>query len=72
MGRKKIKERKIRKGNFFFTDYRMIHNLPPDLLIKSINLQEIFNNDFRNFKYEEGRKDEDWLFELQEITSTLK
>ncbi|WKL50458.1 putative phage abortive infection protein [Flavobacterium pectinovorum] len=56
--------RKNKKGNYFFTDYRMIHNIPPDLLINEINLREIFNDNYRSFLYEKDRKGEDTLFEL--------
>lgn len=63
---KTISKRKNKRGNYFFTDYRMIHNIPPDLLISELNLREIFNSNFTNFLYEEDRKEEDTLFELIE------
>ena len=69
---KSISKRKNKIGNYFFTDYRMIHNIPPDLLIKEMNLNEIFNENFRGFLYEIDRKEEDSLFELINIISGLK
>ncbi|MBP4142625.1 hypothetical protein J3S90_12520 [Flavobacterium sp. P4023] len=53
--------------NKFLTDYRMIHNLPPDFLIEGLDLETIFTN--RNFEYEENRKLDDSLFEQIEIFS---
>lgn len=64
---KNIENRKSKKGNNFFTDYRMIHNIPPDLLLKDINLEEIFNNHYRDFLFENNRKNDDSLFELVNI-----
>ncbi|MFG4001368.1 putative phage abortive infection protein [Flavobacterium aquidurense] len=66
---KTISKRKIKEGNYFFTDYRMIHNIPPQLLIDDYNLSEIFDSNFRNFLYERNRKEEDPLFELLNIIS---
>ena len=54
--------------NKFLTDYRMIHNLPPDFLIEGFDLETIFSD--RNFEYEENRKLEDSLFEQIDIFST--
>ncbi|WP_426065243.1 putative phage abortive infection protein [Flavobacterium sp. DSP2-3-1] len=54
--------------NRFLTDYRMIHNLPPNFLIEGFDLESIFSD--RNFEYEEGRKLEDSLFEQIDIFST--
>ena len=68
---KSINDRKNKKGNYFFTDYRMIHNIPPDLLLKELNLEIIFNENYRGFLYEIDRKDEDSLFELLHIISTI-
>lgn len=61
---KASKNRKNKKGNYFFTDYRMIHNIPPELLINELKLREIFDGSYRNFLYEKERKVEDTLFEL--------
>jgi hypothetical protein len=69
---KSLNNRKNKKGNYFFTDYRMIHNIPPDLLINELNLGVIFNENYRNFLYEVDRKEEDSLFELINIISELK
>ena len=69
---KSINNRKNKKGNYFFTDYRMIHNIPPDLLINELNLGIIFNENYRSFLYEIDRKEEDSLFELINIISELK
>ena len=68
---KSINDRKNKKGNYFFTDYRMIHNIPPDLLLKELNLEIIFNENYRGFLYEIDRKEEDSLFELLHIISTI-
>jgi hypothetical protein len=54
--------------NKFLTNYRMIHNLPPDFLIDGFNLETIFSD--RNFRYEENRKLQDSLFEQIDIFST--
>jgi hypothetical protein len=55
-------------SNRFLTDYRMIHNLPPDFLIDGFDLDSIFND--RNFNYEENRKSQDSLFEQIDILSS--
>lgn len=68
---KSINNRKNKKGNFFLTDYRMIHNIPPDLLLKELNLELVFNENYRSFLYEIDRKEEDSLFELLNIISTI-
>lgn len=47
--------------NKFFSDYRMIHNLPISFLNKEINIHSLFDS---KFMYEEGKKDYDSLFEL--------
>lgn len=54
--------------NKFLTNYRMIHNLPPDFLIDGFNLETIFSD--RNFGHEENRKLHDSLFEQIDIFST--
>ena len=54
--------------NNFLTDYRIIHNLPPDFLIEGFHLESVFSD--RNFEYEEGRKLEDSLFEQIDIFSS--
>ncbi|WP_143077704.1 putative phage abortive infection protein [Myroides guanonis] len=66
---KDIEKRKIKNGNYFFTDFRMIHNIPNDLLLEEFKLERIFNEDFSNYRYELNRKDEDDLFELIKITN---
>lgn len=68
---KNLEKRKIKNGNFFFTDYRMIHNIPNDIVIEDFELEKIFNIDYSNYLYEINRKDEDGLFELVDIKSTL-
>lgn len=69
---KKISKRKVKQGNYFFTDYRMIHNIPPQLLINDLKLNEIFDDNFRTFLFEKKRKKEDTLFELLDIVSLAK
>ncbi|KAF2519259.1 hypothetical protein E0W68_05690 [Flavobacterium salilacus subsp. salilacus] len=60
------------KGNKFFTDYRMIHNIPSGEVIEDFDLEKIFNEEYRDFRYEENRKEEDTLFELIGIISNYK
>jgi len=51
--------------NKFFTDYRMIHNLYDDLIIKDFKLAEIF--DIENIEYlKEKNREDDHLFEFQD------
>ncbi len=50
--------------NKFFTDYRMIHNVFPSMLVKELKLDEIFSLD-GDFKREKGRET-DSLFEYQD------
>ena len=50
--------------NKFFTDYRMIHNVFPNMLIDGMKLDEIFSLD-GDFKKEKGRE-VDSLFEYQD------
>jgi hypothetical protein len=69
---KAISKRTNKKGNYFFTDYRMIHNIPPQLLIDDFELSEIFDDNYRNFLFEKNRKTEDTLFELINIVSLSK
>lgn len=57
------------KGNKFFTDYRMIHNIPNQMVISEFKLDKIFDGKYSNFKFEEGRKYKDGLFELINIVS---
>lgn len=57
------------KGNKFFTDYRMIHNIPNQMIISEFKLNKIFDEKYSNFKFEEGRKYQDGLFELINIYS---
>lgn len=67
---KNIDLRKSKYGNFFFTDYRMVHNLHNDMLLNEFKIKEIFNENYFNFRFEHNRKDEDSLFELVEIYHT--
>lgn len=69
---KDFDKRKNRKGNYFFTDYRMIHNIPNQMLIDGNNIEDIFKEEYLSFRYECNRKDEDLLFELVGIKSKLK
>ncbi|NJX16861.1 putative phage abortive infection protein [Tamlana crocina] len=50
--------------NKFFTDYRMIHNVFPNMLVDELKLDEIFSLD-GDFKKEKGREI-DSLFEYQD------
>src|SRR5690606_1446361 len=47
-----------KEGNRFFTDYRIIHNLPLSLLIEEINILSLFDYKFKH------ENDSDSLFEL--------
>lgn len=49
--------------NKYFTDYRMIHNLNPDLLLLKIDLPKLLNPSSREIKKEKG-KDHDPLFDF--------
>jgi hypothetical protein len=52
--------------NKFFTDYRMIHNIYNNIIIKDFSLIEEFNlNVNANYKKENGR-DNDPLFEFED------
>ena len=64
--------RKKKEGNYFFTNYRMIHNLDESKLIEGIKLDKIFNElEFKNFRYEPNRRKEDILFEIHGYQSSL-
>ncbi|SFI85746.1 putative phage abortive infection protein [Myroides guanonis] len=52
--------------NCYFSDYRMIHNLPIGLLIEDIPIEDLFKDDFM---YERDKKDMDSLFEINEVFS---
>lgn len=52
--------------NCYFSDYRMIHNLPIGLLIEDIPIENLFKDDFM---YEKDKKDIDSLFEINEVFS---
>lgn len=51
--------------NKFFTDYRMIHNIPSTLVSEFIDIKTIFEKSL--FKEEKERKGKDPLFEFQDI-----
>jgi len=69
----KDKKKRIRKeGNYFFTDYRMIHNIPPQLILDDFSLETVFDNSYKNFLYEDNRKNDDTLFEILKIKSLLQ
>jgi hypothetical protein len=54
------------KINHFFTDYRMIHNISNDIIIKDFDLIQIFRlNDEIYYKTEPNRNDDN-LFEFQD------
>lgn len=50
-------------GNHFFTDYRMIHNIPVNLIFNDVNLVDLFNGINNNILKE---NDSDDLFEFEE------
>lgn len=52
------------KGNRFFTDYRMIHNIHPDIIIKDFDLTKIF--DLEKTIRKEKHRMNDSLFEFQD------
>ncbi|WP_367210068.1 putative phage abortive infection protein [Sphingobacterium sp. R2] len=67
-----LEQRKAKTGNYFFTDYRMIHNLNQDYLIKGIDLDKIFNTlDYKQFLFEKNRRKSDDLFEVHGYQSQL-
>lgn len=49
--------------NKFFTDYRMIHNIYDDLLVRGVSLVNIFN--LNEGYLREKNRDDDYLFEFQ-------
>lgn len=53
------------KNNFFFSDYRMIHNIPKSLLFEGIEIENYFRYEDHNLRKEDNRND-DCLFEFQE------
>jgi hypothetical protein len=57
--------------NRFFTDYRMIHNIPEQMVIDNFKPSEIFIAEYLNFKYEKERKNEDTLFEIMGVKTKL-
>lgn len=59
-------------NNKFFTDYRMIHNIPDDMIIDDFKLLKIFDTKYQNFLYEKDRKDTDTLFEIMGIKTSKK
>ena len=50
-------------GNHFFTDYRMIHNIPESLIFDNVDLLHLFNDINKNIMKE---NDSDDLFEFEE------
>lgn len=75
-GKKKREKYHLKKSynneeNRFFTDYRMIHNIPEDMVIDNFKPSKIFVDDYLNFKFEKNRKDNDTLFELMGIKTKL-
>lgn len=65
-------KRKNKEGNYFFSDYRMIHNIPPQMVIEDFNLIETFDENYQHFLFEKNRKKTDTLFELLNIVSLIK
>ncbi|WGQ14753.1 putative phage abortive infection protein [Sphingobacterium faecium] len=64
--------RREKIGNYYFTDYRMIHNLNQDYLIKGIELDKLFNiPEFKQFLFEKNRQKNDDLFEVHGYQSQL-
>jgi hypothetical protein len=58
--------------NKFFTDYRMIHNIPQKLLLKDFILEEIDAFKIESYRKEAGKEDKDLLFEFQEKNNRNK
>jgi len=65
----KIDDINYETTNKFFTDYRMIHNIPNQMIFEEFKLEKIFVKEYLNFRYEKGRKKQDTLFELLPIVS---
>lgn len=59
-------------SNKFFTDYRMIHNIPNQMVMEEFKLDKVFVGEYLNFRFEKGRKASDDLFELTPIKSKLQ
>ncbi|RWU10565.1 putative phage abortive infection protein [Pedobacter chitinilyticus] len=61
-----------RLANRFFTDYRMIHNLDQNLVLREFDPFELFkDNSYRSFLFKEGKRESDGLFELFDLGSNL-
>lgn len=57
------KDKYYHTNNKFFTDYRMIHNIPNTLVLKEFKLDKYFDEKYTDkMKFEDGRKD-DYLFD---------
>jgi hypothetical protein len=75
---KKLEDCHLNKGynknsNRFFTDYRMIHNIPDDIvIIDDFKAEKIFDNKYRDFLYETNRRETDTLFEIMGVKSSKK
>jgi len=51
----------------------MIHNIPIDMVLSDFRMEEVFDSNYHNFRYEKGRKKTDSLFELgKKIVSSLR
>ena len=60
------------KGNKYFTDFRVIHNLNSHLVLDEFNPEELFkNHGYDKFLYKDGEKVNDLLFEVHGIESSL-
>ncbi|MBS1535266.1 MAG: putative phage abortive infection protein [Bacteroidetes bacterium] len=68
---KDLEKRKNKQGNYFFTDFRMIHNINEQMIIDEFLPSKVFVEEYLNFRYEKGRRENDPLFELIGIKSGL-
>lgn len=55
----------LEKGNRYFTDYRMLHNINGNLVLKMFSPSVLFKKEqYSNFLYRDDSPDNDLLFEL--------
>jgi hypothetical protein len=51
-------------GNKFFSDYRMIHNIWPEMVFDEFDIEKIFRTNEKKYRVENGREN-DCMFEFE-------
>lgn len=66
-------KRPLDDGNFFLTNYRIIHNINADIIIQKegISLDTVFKEDYLNFLIENDKPDDEYLFDSILIKRTM-